>query len=212
MHSELREFCGPPMHNTQASLTEVAADTSLCKSTRASEVRIMIEDYMCGVEQSEKYFRPIGRELSYATHCGIANINTVNALFQLLPRLVKLARSAPSMMSIDTLNTKIRNLQSGDPGMILVLPATWLCQPGTFWHSLTMNKVERQTIFQSTVLPFWRSGRWHVAVLRSAKHTVVIDPWGLYTSTDLDVGRIMRLVVRTIILTPKLTDHSFVTS
>jgi hypothetical protein len=212
IQNELREFCGRPVYNTQRSPAKVAADAGFRKSIRASEMQDDIEDYMRGVERSEEYFRQIGRELSYAIHCGIANANTVNALFQVLPRLAKLARPAPSMVSADTLNINIRDLQSRDSGMILILPATWLSQPRTPQDPISTNKAKSQGDFQSTVLPFWRSGRWHVAVLRSANNPVVIDPWGLYTSTDLDVGEIMKSVARAFILTPKLAGHSFVTS
>jgi len=199
------------MRNTQGSVDEIAADTGLRKSTRASEIQDELEDYMRGVGRSEEHFRQIGRELSYAIHCGIADTNTINALFQVLPRLVKFTRPAPSIMSADTLNINIRGLQSRDSGMILILPATWLSSTKTPRDPLSTKMVVNQKDFQSTVLPFWRSGRWHVAVLRSANNTVVIDPWGLYTSTDLDVGEIMKSVARAFILTPKLTGHSLVT-
>jgi len=212
IHNELRNFCGSRMRNRQTSFAEVAADTTSWKTTWVGEVQRAIEEYMRGVERSEEYFRPIGRKLSHATHCGIASTTTVNALFQLLPRLVEPARPAWSTMSADKSDKNIKDLHSGHAGAILILPATWLYPAGASRGPVSTGKVKCQAIFQSAVLPFWRSGRWHVAVLRSAENTVVIDPWGLNTSTDLDVGLVVRSVVRAFILTPKLTGHSFVTS
>jgi hypothetical protein len=214
---ELQNVCGPWMRKPQVILAEVAADTSACKSIRVNEVQAAIEGYLRGVERSEDYFRPIGRKLSHATHCGTVNTNTVDALFQVLPRLVEVARPTSETTDADSLDkhfaTNMKDFRSENPGTVSVLPATWLCRFGKSQRPFPADKVRSDTIFESIILPFWSSGRWHVAVLRPAEDAVVvIDPWGLYTSKDIDVGHIMRSVVRACILTRSLPGYSFVTS
>jgi len=217
IHKELQNVCGPSMRQAQTLLAEVTANTGSRESVWGNDVQDAIEGYLRGVERSENYFRPIGRKLSMSTHYGIVNTNTVDALFQVLPRLVELVRSASAMTDGDSLDkhfaANVRDFRSGNPSTILVSPATWLCRSGKSERPFPADKINSHTTFENTVLPFWSSGRWHVAVLRPAEEVVVvIDPWGLYDSKDTDVGHLTRSVVRACILTRSLPGNNFVTS